>query len=199
MPAGERTSRLVECVTSLRSMWSDETRRDGATALATCRPLGPPILLGGYVERAVRRAGRLGDGWIAPTMATPTLLEQRLSWLDDEGALARPFHVVVNIATVIGDGDPWPQAGPGVIHVEDRYRAWAGRPGLGRRPTHLVLGPPEACLPALAPWRDVLADLPDHVEAHLNLRLHYPGMGRAATVAAVELAGAQLVPALREI
>jgi len=61
----------------------------------------PPLLLGAYAERAVERAGRLGDGWIIPPELFGSILEERLLLFRESArshgsgetiAMMRAFH-----------------------------------------------------------------------------------------------------------
>lgn len=73
-PYERRGARASEFVAALRALWSDEivafsgdfytVPRARMAPLPVQRP-HPPILLGGVAEPALRRAGRLGDGWIS--------------------------------------------------------------------------------------------------------------------------------------
>jgi len=74
VPEQRRGARLAEFVCCLQAIWAaDPVRFDGEfyripDALIDPKPVQrphPPILLGGGAERALRRAGRLADGWIS--------------------------------------------------------------------------------------------------------------------------------------
>ena len=61
----------------------------------------PPVLVGAYAERAVERAGRLGDGWIIPPELFGSMLEERLVLFRESArshgrgetiAMMRAFH-----------------------------------------------------------------------------------------------------------
>jgi probable F420-dependent oxidoreductase len=69
-----RGARVEEYVAVLRTLWADEVSRfDGEfytvpPSRMAPKPVqrpGPPVLLGGAAERALRRAGRIADGWIS--------------------------------------------------------------------------------------------------------------------------------------
>src|SRR5947209_8414965 len=72
-PVEERVKRTVDAVEILRRAWTGERfsyqgsvyscDRVKVTPAPSQRP-GPPIYLGGFTDQAVRRAGRLGDGYI---------------------------------------------------------------------------------------------------------------------------------------
>ena len=64
-----RGRRLDNQLCRLRELWSDE--RIGPSP---ARPGGPPLLVAGYVPRAIERAARLADGW---TMGVGTVEQFR--------------------------------------------------------------------------------------------------------------------------
>jgi probable F420-dependent oxidoreductase len=73
-----RGARTEEFVAVLRALWGDEVSAfDGRfytvpSSRMAPKPVqrpGPPVLLGGSAETALRRAGRLADGWISASMA----------------------------------------------------------------------------------------------------------------------------------
>ncbi|RZS30593.1 putative F420-dependent oxidoreductase [Herbihabitans rhizosphaerae] len=75
---GGRGRRADEYIPLLRALWTDDViDHDGefyrvpATTMdpKPARPGGPPILLGGAAEPALRRAGRLCDGWVSSSRA----------------------------------------------------------------------------------------------------------------------------------
>jgi probable F420-dependent oxidoreductase len=74
VPAGERGARADEGIAALRVLFAGGPaafsgrfyRFEGvAVDPPPVRPGGPPILVGGRSDAALRRAGRLGDGWLA--------------------------------------------------------------------------------------------------------------------------------------
>ncbi len=76
VPIGERGARTDESIAALRALWG---ARGGPASHAgrffpfegvsidppPAQPGGPPLLVGGRTPAALRRAGRLGDGWLA--------------------------------------------------------------------------------------------------------------------------------------
>jgi probable F420-dependent oxidoreductase len=78
VPLERRGSRAEEFLRALRALWTDEVVEfDGefyriAPARAEPKPVQrphPPVLLGGSAEAALRRAGRMADGWISASNA----------------------------------------------------------------------------------------------------------------------------------
>lgn len=88
----ERGPRLDEAIALCRRLWSEETVASNGPFFAfdpvgfAPKPMqddGPPILVGGESRRAMRRAARFGDGWIAMDHT-----------LDEARALVQTFHEV---------------------------------------------------------------------------------------------------------
>jgi probable F420-dependent oxidoreductase len=80
---GDRGARMDEAMRLLRACWGDERidfdgrhYRSDAIAMEPKPPQGSrlPIWVGGGTPRALRRAGELGDGW----MATATMADEQL-------------------------------------------------------------------------------------------------------------------------
>jgi len=80
VPVEERGRRFDEAIPLLRALWGGEP----VTSIGPCFPMdevllhpgpvrtgGPPILIAGRKERAMRRAAELGDGWF-PYMYSPS-------------------------------------------------------------------------------------------------------------------------------
>jgi probable F420-dependent oxidoreductase len=74
VPFAERGRRIDECIELVRLYWTQpevtyEGRFYHAEAMAMepkpVQPGGPPVWLGGRSDAALRRVGRLGDGWMA--------------------------------------------------------------------------------------------------------------------------------------
>ena len=74
VPVEERGARLSEGIRVLRKLWSGEAAaHDGrfypfpevAIQPPPAQPGGPPIWCGGRADAALRRAGRLADGWMS--------------------------------------------------------------------------------------------------------------------------------------
>ena len=59
----------------------------------------PPILIGGNSKPAMRRAARVGDGWL-PWLITRKQLPDALAYLRDQPGFSEPFDVVMPLATL---------------------------------------------------------------------------------------------------
>ncbi len=74
IPKRERVGRLVETVEILRRLWTGERvtyegrhyrLKDVSLTMRPVQQPHPPILIGGNLPAAVRRAAEIGDGWLA--------------------------------------------------------------------------------------------------------------------------------------
>lgn len=93
--AGDRTAVLEESLEVMRALWRGETvsfqgqhvKVDGVTL--GVRPVQDPleVWLGGRVPAALRRCGRIGEGWM-PGLVTPAEAAADRAVIDDEAAKA---------------------------------------------------------------------------------------------------------------
>ena len=83
VPYQQRGARAEEFLAALRALWAEEVAElhgrfyDLPAARMDPKPVQrphPPLLLGGSAEPALRRAGRLADGWVSGSTADPTRL-----------------------------------------------------------------------------------------------------------------------------
>ena len=217
---GERAQRTTEMIEILRRAWTGRRfsfegrcfRYDRVRVTPpAAQPGGPPIFLGGYAERAVRRAGRLGHGYITDDSGLEDV-RRSLSIAErgarDAGRDARSLALaILQNVFVSREDDPWATVREGVGHQIGSYAAWdAGHdtpehdslePIVGdeeelRRWTHV--GTPDVVIRALRPLVTTFAD---GRELHLIVRLHYPGMDFDTASRALELFGEDVLPALK--
>ncbi|MGH2692910.1 MAG: LLM class flavin-dependent oxidoreductase [Actinomycetota bacterium] len=220
VPAGERVGRTVETVDILRKAWTgDRFSHDGRAfqlddVLVTPRPAqepGPPIYLGGMVEKSIKRAGRLGDGYIR-SRGDLESTRQAIAWAEegateggkDPGELGFAF---LQNAFVWEDGDAWEVVRDGAAHQLGVYAGWRSGTDTPEHPELKVMPPDEETLRKLTPAGDrheVIKALRPLVDAfasrrefHLVVRLHYPGMDRETAARSIELFGAEVIPALK--
>ncbi|GAB3380613.1 TIGR03619 family F420-dependent LLM class oxidoreductase [Amycolatopsis echigonensis] len=85
VPWEHRGARLAELVKVLRTLWTADPaghrseRWDIPDSLIGLRPLqqpGPPVLLGGASDAALRRVGRIADGWLPAGLPIPMLRQK---------------------------------------------------------------------------------------------------------------------------
>jgi alkanesulfonate monooxygenase SsuD/methylene tetrahydromethanopterin reductase-like flavin-dependent oxidoreductase (luciferase family) len=211
-----RVSRLVTCVETLKMAWSPgrSATSPPGDAVPSVRPSplstgGPPIWLGAWVEAGVRRARRLGDGYIAP-IGTPKDLTRRLEWLETERAMDG-FPIAVSVNGFVSAERAWEKAAAGFEHVMRQYQDWYGASddplatGKGRlatvskhqSPPHFVAGTPGACVQMLEPLARLLSRVPGGGPGHILIRLTYPGQSENDALASVRFFGTEVIPALR--
>src|SRR6185437_4166520 len=230
----DRADRMVECIRVLR-----QTAAAGAasgvgilpptTTLPTSplpfQPAGPPVLIGGFVEPAVRRAGQLADGHVAPQMGAGGL-QRRIEWTAQESP-GPGFAIAQSTLAFVAARDAIDLAAPGLGRLQAQSRGWKHEAGDGQvapewRPgdewetadpgrfkegklddellTHaLVIGTPEECVAKLAPFARVLASLPDGAPGHLAARLAYPAVDDRHNRESIRLYATEVIPALRQI
>ncbi|MFI1992212.1 TIGR03619 family F420-dependent LLM class oxidoreductase [Actinoplanes sp. NPDC020271] len=116
-PRGRRTE---EFLAVLRTLFTDEVAEFDGTFYrvppSRMRPRpaqagGPPILLGGSAEVALRRAGRLAAGWVSSSRASPADVERGARVVRAAAAEAgrSPDDVRIVVRAVVESGD-WARA-----------------------------------------------------------------------------------------
>ncbi len=191
LPAGPRGRRMSEGVEVLRALWAEgEAAYDGefygfADVLLATKPvqrLGPPIWFGASSPPALRRAARLGDGWVCagatPRTAFPDQVSMLVDALREAGRDPDTFPVAkrVYIAVETTEQRARERLTPILDHMYDA-------PGLTQRVA--VCGPHEACAEQLRAISDAGAG-----ELILNPMYDYlEQLERLATVARLVRAG----------
>jgi probable F420-dependent oxidoreductase len=219
LPVAERVQRTVETIEILRRAWtgrrfSFEGRSFRFDRVKVTPPParhgGPPVYLGGYAQGAVRRAGRLADGYITDDTGTEEV--RRALAIAEQGAREASRDprslglALMRNAFPSYEADPWSVVRDGVAHQIGAYAAWeaghdtpehdslepnAGDEELAR---WTVVGTPGEIVRALRP---TVAAFGDRSELHLIVRLHYPGMDFETSSRAVELFAGEVIPALK--
>ena len=220
IPANERVRRTTETVDILRKAWTgDRFSHDGRAfelddVLVRPRPAqepGPPIYLGGMVEASIKRAGRLGDGYIR-SRGDLESTKEALAWAEEgarEGGkdpASLGFALLQN-AFVWEDGDAWEVVRDGAAHQLGVYAGWRAGTDTPELPELKVMPPEEEILRTMTPAGDphtVIRALRPLIEAfasrrefHLVVRLHYPGMDRDTAERSIELFASEVLPALK--
>lgn len=220
LPANERVRRTSETVEILRKAWTgDRFSHDGRVfrfddVLVTPRPAqdpGPPIYLGGMVEASIKRAGRLGDGYIR-SRGDLESTKAALAWAE-EGARdggkdgADLGFALLQNAFVWKDGDAWEVVRDGAAHQLGVYAGWREGTDTPEHPEMKVIPPDDQTLRKMTPAGDpqeIIHALRPLIEAfasrevfHLVIRLHYPGMDRDTAARSIELFASEVLPALK--
>jgi probable F420-dependent oxidoreductase len=220
VPQRQAVRRTVETVDILRKAWTGKRFSHQGKVFRfervkitppPAQEAGPPIYLGGFVEAAVRRAGRIGDGYIRSRGGLEAA-KQALSWAEDGAREAgkdpsKLAYAQLQNAFVWEDGDAWMVVRDGAAHQLGTYAAWGAGADTPEDPEFRVEAPNDADLRertpaggkhemirALRPMVDTFADREDF---HLVVRLHYPGMDLETASRSVELFGEGVLPALK--
>ena len=218
IPTKERVRRMSEIIDILRLSWSEDrftyagkhyTYTDVAVTPKPARV--PPILVGGFVDDAIKRAGRIGDGYISSRVPTDRLqksFELASQARQAAGHAGPPIVAVLQNAFVTDDPErDWAVVRDGIGHQLGTYAGWRAGTDVAGKPLE-VMPPPEEeirattaygtsaeVIDALLPTVKVLAAYP---ESHLVLRLYYPGMTVDAAAAAIRRFASEVAPALRD-
>jgi probable F420-dependent oxidoreductase len=160
LPTGHRARRLQESVEVLRALWADgEAAYDGefyrfAGVTLEPKPLqrpGPPVWFGAGSPPALRRAARIGDGWLgagsSPSAAFPEQRGILVEALRDAGRDPDTFPIGKRVYIAVEDTEQ--RARDRLTPILDGMYDVAG---LTQRVA--VCGPAEACAEQL---RDVIA------------------------------------------
>jgi probable F420-dependent oxidoreductase len=219
VPLAGRHRRLEATVEVLRQAWSDgsvtgtaDTRYPGVSV--TPKPFragGPPIWIGAFSEAAIRRAGRIADGFMA-TEVTPESLARQAGWVREEleraGRDPATFRISVHLPTFAwADADAWKRVRELHYYVSWKYEDMAG--------AHGRLGPPPAP-PPLTPAREaelrssIVLGQPQQVadeirrladaaggDLHYIARLYWPGMDLVLQREAMSVFAEHVIAALR--
>lgn len=220
VPRSERVLRTEETIEILRRAWTGRRFSFEGRAFRydlvkitppPARPTGIPIYLGGYADKAVRRAGRLADGYVAD--AAPEDVQRYVTLVQESarGAGRDPSTlalVLIQNAFVRTEGDAWETVAGGVAHQLGAYEGWEAGADTPENDSLTIAPPDEAELRRVTPTgtpeevasrlKEILAPFGNHPDVHIVVRLHYPGMDLDTASRAVELFGAEVMPALKD-
>jgi len=140
VPVGERAARMEEAVPILRRLFAGETVSTAGrfyrytdvclTPLPVQR--APRIWMGGFSEPAVRRAARLGDGFIATGPVAP-LVETWRRELERAGRDPETQELAAGITWLLVARDPerrWREAEAHFLYQINLYAQWFGEAGM---------------------------------------------------------------------
>lgn len=214
-----RVGRMTETIEILRRAWAGErfsfegkhfTYRDVAVTPPPARV--PPIFVGGFVEAAIRRAGRIGDGYLSSRGKPDRLAEAFMQAAEARRESGRPGPLLAGLlqnawVTEDPDGDRR-MVFDAIGHQLGVYAGWRAGTDVPGAPLAVTppsdddiarttaYGTPDEVISYLTPLVEILARYP---ESHLILRLHYPGMDAGPAERATKLLAREVAPALREL
>jgi alkanesulfonate monooxygenase SsuD/methylene tetrahydromethanopterin reductase-like flavin-dependent oxidoreductase (luciferase family) len=217
VPIAERVSRFTEGVEIIRRLWSeDRVTHSGRhwqfsdVAIAP-RPLQaprPPIIIGAQVDAALKRAARIGDGWLSVPISTLDQIDAQMSAFKSARSAtklppAEHFCRLLEVGCAADDETAMRRTAPFLMEKYKSYASW-GLEGLTLDPN----AAPEQQFSALASKRFAVgapASVIDMLVAqhrsginHLSMRVSWPGMGQDEILASIELLGRKVLPAVRQ-
>lgn len=213
----ERAERLVETVEILRRLWTEDTvsyegkhyrlKDVGLTMRPVQRP-HPPILIGANVPRAVRRAGELGDGWIASGNVTlDALVALTAEYEAGRKAAGRPAprerYLFIDVHLSDTRRDAIEEIRPYVKAAYDAFVLWGNRKveSLEVPPEVLaqrfIVGDPGQCVERLREYHRRAGF--NHVLARVQLPGPESSLPQARVLRTIRLLGTEVAPALRNL
>lgn len=206
----ERVERMQDAMAVCRAGWSDgPLEYDSAfhevdpSVSITPKPDGKvPIMLGGAVKPAVRRAAREADAWCAPSSLSITGVKKRVDDIravrEKEG-LDGDFQVYVLQHGWVGESREaaWEEMRDGYLYIQRRYaEIFSGETveeldeeRIEELREQAIFGTPDQVIDELSAYRDALGD-----DVHFIFRTYHPGVGTDAMVETIERLGEEVVP-----
>jgi probable F420-dependent oxidoreductase len=116
-PMERRGARTEEYVQVLRTIWGQQPTEfsgefysvpRGSIRPAPVQAGGPPILLGGMAPRALRRVGRIADGWVTSSRADLAGIDESIAIVREAAAQAgrNPATLRIVCRGVVRSGEP---------------------------------------------------------------------------------------------
>ncbi|HVE90729.1 MAG TPA: LLM class flavin-dependent oxidoreductase [Actinomycetota bacterium] len=220
VPLGERASRLRETVAILRGAWgpgafSHEGRHWRLDRVnVTPKPHVPiPLWIGGFAEPAIRRAGRIADGFLGSSSGTSGIDGFRrahklaMEGLRQAGRDPSDFRFGLHVPVFAWDeGDAWELVKPWYHYLRWKYPDMGAARGSdtaaspppltadeeAQLRSTIICGTPEQVVEELKQFRDALGD-----DVHFICRSYFSGMPLDVQSRAVEIIGSRVIPALR--
>ena len=220
IPLADRVPRMVAAMDTMRRAWRGELVPGGPRQdlpAVPVRPLpaqpgGPPLWIGAMSEPAIRRAGRLADGFMATEVSSAALTEQVAMARQEFEAAGRTgdFTVSVHLPVFAWDRpDAWE-----LIRDSHRYIAWkyedmegargqGGEPGLPPPVTgaeedalrdSVILGTPAQVARAIDEYRRAAGG-----DLVFVARLYFPGLSWDVQCQALRVFATEVAPLVREL
>lgn len=219
IPKADRVGRFEEAISIIRNSWTGEPfshagrHFDIPAAQVLPRPSqrpGPPIWVGGVEPVAVKRAGRIADGWItAPGLPIDFAQECAELYRAAAAEAGRETCVVVMRDTWVANtrAEAERQFGQELVTAYGYYFAGGQHRLFKGMPTpaditfenidkhdRLILGTPDECVERLGRWKETVGA--DYFILRFR-QAHSGGPPHADTMKALELFGAKVIPQLK--
>ncbi len=220
VPLEERAGRMRETIAVLRGAWSDDAFSIGGKHFSfsnvnvTPKPARMiPIWLGAFAPSAIKRAGRIADGFLGSSTGTSGIdafaraKELALEGLAAAGRDASEFSFALHVPVFARQGDDaWEAVRPYYHYLRWKYGDMAGAHGSVARKSPpaltaeqedqlratIICGPPEHVAEEMAAFRDALGS-----DVHFICRCDFPGMPQAMELELIDTLGSQVISALR--
>jgi alkanesulfonate monooxygenase SsuD/methylene tetrahydromethanopterin reductase-like flavin-dependent oxidoreductase (luciferase family) len=212
-------ARAEEQIAIIRALWQGETLDHvgrfyelHGVRLKTppVQPGGPPIWIGGWGPRQLRRAATIGDAWLPGPVGTFGEIVERQAVYDEHvraagrDPSARPRPLIRDVIVASTDNAAWQLASETVLpsyydtYVESEH-VLVGRETSGARiadprdlaADRLIVGDPEAVQRQISHCVETLDC------TNLVIRLKLPGLSPAQMTEMLHLMGREVLPALR--
>jgi alkanesulfonate monooxygenase SsuD/methylene tetrahydromethanopterin reductase-like flavin-dependent oxidoreductase (luciferase family) len=215
VPMDERTKRMRETVKVLRGAWSDGAfDYEGMPVNVTPKPAHPiPIWMGGFAPGAVKRAGRIGDGFLGSSSGgggVETFAQQQALALEGRrasGRDAKSFAMALHVPVYASEGgDAWEEVKPYYTYLRWKYGDMAGARGSTQPKSPpplsaeeeqrlrgtIICGSPDEVAGEIRAFGERLGD-----DIHFICRSDFPGMPQDQSLRLIDLLGSKVFPALR--
>lgn len=207
----ERASRMRETVAVLRGAWGPGTfDYEGRPVNVTPKPAHPiPIWLGGFAPGAIRRAGRIADGFLGSSTGTAGIdaFAQAQKLAREARRDSSPFTFALHVPVFAAeDGDPWEMVKPYYQYLRWKYpdMGAARSSAQAKSPPPLdadteaqlrgsiICGRPDDVAAEITKFRDALGD-----DIHFICRSDFPGMPQDLQLETIDVLGTKVFPSLR--
>jgi probable F420-dependent oxidoreductase len=217
VPLSERAARMRETVAILRAAWGPGAFSYSGKVFryenvnVTPKPSHPiPIWLGGFAEPAIRRAGRIADGFLGSSTGTSGLAafaRAKQVALEARDGDAEGFTLALHVPVYASDdGDPWEQVKTYYHYLRWKYPDMGNARGSARatnpppltaeieqqlRPT-IICGTVDEVADEIRAFGDELGD-----DTHFIFRADFPGMPQTQQLELIEVLGNDVIGRLR--
>jgi alkanesulfonate monooxygenase SsuD/methylene tetrahydromethanopterin reductase-like flavin-dependent oxidoreductase (luciferase family) len=215
----ERASRVRETVSVLRGAWGPGPFRFAGKHYSydnlnvTPKPARTiPIWIGGFAPGAIRRAGRIADGFLGSSTGTSGIAafaqakDLALAGVERSGRDPDSFTFALHVPVYASSGrDPWDEVKPHYAYLRWKYADMGGARGSANpsgppppspeqeaqlRQT-IICGSPDEVAAEIGAFRDALGG-----DIHFICRSDFPGMPSAQQLELIERIGAEVLPQL---
>lgn len=207
----ERAARMRRTVATLRGAWGQGTfAYDGKQVNVTPKPAQPiPIWLGGFAPGAIKRAGRIADGFLGSSSGTSGIaafVEAKRLALEarrEAGGDPSTFTFALHVPVYVSEGDAWGQVKRHYAYLRWKYADMAQAHGstTAKSPPDMddaqlratiICGSPAQVVEEIGAFREALGD-----DIHFIFRSDFPGMPQDQQLSTIETLGAEVIPQLR--